>query len=113
MSDETPLDEIQVSRTARTKRDRYLTPDQLRTALREGSGYVCRKTSPNHEGLYDGSRFILRGSFFGVDLDIVFTIERDHVVVVTQMSQHSQSLRGRFYEQVGTTAAEAVTTALD
>lgn len=113
MSDETPLDEIQVSRTARTKRDRYLTPDQLRTALREGSGYVCRKASPNHEGLYDDSRFILRGTLFSMNLNIVFTIERDHVVVVTQMSQHSQSLRGRFYERVGTTTAEAVATASD
>ncbi len=48
-----------------------------------------------------------------MNLNIVFTIERDHVVVVTQMSQHSQSLRGRFYERVGTTTAEAVATASD
>jgi hypothetical protein len=108
VSEGSPLDDIVVTQTAREKSDRYLTPAQLRTALRQGSGYVCRKTSPAHEGLYDDSKFILRGIFSGTDLDIVFTVESDRVVVVTQMSQHSQSLRGRFYERVGTTAADAV-----
>lgn len=50
----------------------------------------------------------MRGTFFGTDLDIVFTVEPDRIVVVTQMSQHANSLRGHFYEQVGTTAADAV-----
>jgi hypothetical protein len=108
VSNESPLDDIRVTETAREKRDRYLTPDQLRTVLREGAGYVCRKRSPNHEGLYDDSKFLMRGTFFETELDIAFIIEDDHVVVVTQMSQHSQSLRGRFYEQIGTTAADAV-----
>jgi hypothetical protein len=108
VSDDSPLDDIEVTRTAREKRTRYLTPAQLRTALREESGYVCRKSSPAHEGLYDDSKFILRGTFFDTGLDIVFTVETDRVVVVTQMSQHSESLRGRFYERIGTTAADAV-----
>jgi hypothetical protein len=97
MSDETPLDEIQVSRTARTKRDRYLTPDQF-----------VGRPHPTTRGCTT-----IRDSFFGMNLNIVFTIERDHVVAVTQMSQHSQSLRGRFYERVGTTTVEAVATASD
>ena len=108
MPAESPLDTVRVTTTAREKRDRYLTPEELRTALREGSGYVCRKTSPNHEGLYDERKFTIRGTFSGTDLDIVFTVETDHIVVLTQMSQHAESLRGRFYEQVGTTAADAV-----
>lgn len=108
MSEGSQLDDIVVTQTAREKRNRYLTPAQLRAALRQGSGYVCRKSSPAHEGLYDDSTFIIRGTFSGTDLDIVFTVESDRVVVVTQMSQHSQSLRGRFYERVGTTAADAV-----
>jgi len=62
---------------------------------------------------YDCLNFLLRGTFFGMDLDVVFTVETDRVVVVTQMSQHSKSLRGRFYEQVGTTAADAVTAVSD
>jgi hypothetical protein len=103
-----PLDTVRVSETARAKRDRYLTPAELRTVLRDRAGYVCRKTSPNHEGLYDETKFIMRGRFFGTDLDVVFTVEPDRLVVVTQMSQHADSLRGRFYEQVGTTAADAV-----
>ncbi|WP_198408100.1 hypothetical protein [Natronomonas pharaonis] len=58
--------------------------------------------------MYDETKFIMRGTFFGTDLDIVFTVEPDRIVVVTQMSQHANSLRGHFYEQVGTTAADAV-----
>ncbi|EMA39123.1 hypothetical protein [Halobiforma nitratireducens] len=104
-----PLDTIHITTTTREKRDRYLTPAELKTVLRERSGYVCRKVSPNHEGLYDETKFILRGTFFDMDLDIVFTVESDHIVVLTQMSQHADSLRGQFYEQVGTTAADAVT----
>lgn len=103
-----PLDTIRVTNTAREKQNRYLTPPELRTALREQPGYVCRKTSPNRDGLYDQSKFIIRGTFFETDLDIVFTVESDHLVVLTQMSQHADSLRGHFYEQVGTTAADAV-----
>lgn len=108
MSEGSQLDDIVVTQTAREKHNRYLTPAQLRAALRQGSGYVCRKRSPAHEGLYDDSKFIIRGTFSDTDLDIVFTVESDRVVVITQMSQHSQSLRGRFYERVGTTAADAV-----
>jgi hypothetical protein len=108
VSEEQPLGDIRVTATAEKKRGRYLGPEQLRTALRTGSGYVCRKCSPNHEGLYDDSEFVMRGTFAGTDLDIVFTVERDRVVVVTQMSQHAESLRGRFYERVGATAADAV-----
>jgi hypothetical protein len=113
VSDEDPLADIQITETAREKRERYLTPAQLRTALEEGSGYVCRKRSPNHEGLYDESKFLMRGTFFETELDIAFVVERDHIVVVTQMSQHSRSLRGRFYERVGTTAADAVAAVSD
>lgn len=113
MSEQSPLDTIAVSQTAREKRGRYLGPKQLRSALRECTGYVCRKTSPNHEGLYDDSKFIMRGEFFDTPLDIVFTVEPDRVVVVTQMSQHSESVRGRFYEQVGTTARDAVEAATE
>jgi hypothetical protein len=108
VSNESPLDDIEISKTARDKSSRYLAPAQLRTVLREETGYVCRKRSPSHEGLYDDSKFVMRGTFCGTDLDIVFTVETDRVVVVTQMSQHSESLRGRFYERVGTTAADAV-----
>ena len=113
VSNEASLDDIRVTRTARQKSNRYLTPAQLRTVLREETGYVCRKRSPAHEGLYDDSKFILRGTFLGMDLDIVFTVETDRVVVVTQMSQHSKSLRGRFYERIGTTAADAVAALFD
>jgi len=113
VSDDAPLADIEITATAREKSNRYLTPAQLHTVLRAETGYVCRKTSPAHEGLYDDSKFILRGTFFGMDLDVVFTVETDRVVVVTQMSQHSKSLRGRFYEQVGTTAADAVTAVSD
>ncbi|AFZ74236.1 hypothetical protein [Natronobacterium gregoryi] len=103
-----PLDTIHVTKTARKKRDRYLTPEELKVVLRNRSGYVCRKVSPSHEDLYDKTKFIMRGSFFELDLDIVFTVESNRTVVVTQMSQHTDSLRGHFYEQVGTTAADAV-----
>ena len=108
MTADSPLETIRVTRTAREKRDRYLAPAQLRTALREGTGYVCRKTSPNHEGLYDETTFTIRGTFAGQPLDIVFTVESDRIVVLTQMSQHAESLRGRFHERVGETAADAV-----
>ena len=104
----TPLDDIAVTDTAREKRGRYLTPDQIRAVLREDSGYVCRRCSPTHDGLYAADRFILRGVFHGLELDIVFTVNANSVVVITQMSQHSKSLRGRFYERVGSTAADAV-----
>ncbi len=108
VSNGSPLDDIRVTETAREKRNRYLTPAQLRATLRDGTGYVCRKQSPNHDGLYDSSKFLMRGQFFETELDIAFVLEDDHTVVVTQMSQHSESLRGRFYERVGTTAADAV-----
>jgi hypothetical protein len=106
MSD--PLADIRVSDTAREKRGRYLSPAQLRDALRTETGHVCRRTSPNHDGLYDSSKFLFRGTFADRSLDIVFVVERDRTVVVTQMSQHADSVRGRFYETVGTTARDAV-----
>ncbi|ELY97571.1 hypothetical protein C482_13149 [Natrialba chahannaoensis JCM 10990] len=108
MTAESPLDTIRITTTARKKCDRYLTPAELKTTLRDRSGYVCRKVSPNHEGLYDKTKFIIRGTFFDIDLDIVFVVESDHIVILTQMSQHADSLRGQFYEQVGTTVADAV-----
>jgi|APHM01.1.fsa_nt_gi hypothetical protein len=101
-------DTIEITRTAAKKAGRYLTPAQLRTVLREHTGYVCTRSSPNHEGLYSDTDFIMRGEFFGHSLDIVFVVEPDHLVVVTQMSQHNDSLRGRFYEYVGETAADAI-----
>lgn len=102
------LDRIDVSHTAAEKAGRYLSPDRLRSVLREESGYVCRQSSPTHEGLYPDNEFVMRGEFDGVSLDIVFVVEETHTVVVTQMSQHSDSLRGRFYEYVGETATDAV-----
>lgn len=105
-----PLGDIAVSDTAAEKRGRYLTPAQLRTALREGSGRVYRRSSPNHDGLYDQRRFVIRGTFAGTPLDIVFAVETGRVVVVTQMSQHATTLEGRFYEAIGTTAADAAAT---
>jgi hypothetical protein len=50
----------------------------------------------------------MREQFCGQSLDIVFAVDGDRVVVVTQMSQHAESLRGRFYEYVGETAVDAV-----
>lgn len=94
--------------TAAEKSDRYLTPAQLRRALRTGEGYLARKSSPNHDDLYDTRQFVFRGEFEGVSLDIVFRVEDEYVVVITQMSQHADSLRGHFYEQVGTTASDAI-----
>ena len=102
------IDRIHITHTAAKKSGRYLTPTQLRTVLREQTGYVCTRCSPNHDGLYSDTEFILRGEFYGVPLDIVFVVEPDHLVVVTQMSQHNGNLRGRFYEYVGETAADAV-----
>lgn len=102
------IDRIEVTRTAAKKSGRYLTPTQLRTVLREHTGYVCTRSSPNHEGLYSDTEFIIRGEFYGCSLDIVFVVEANHLVVVTQMSQHNDSLRGRFYEYVGETAADAI-----
>mgnify|MGYP006296354091 CR=1 FL=1 len=102
------LDTIEVTKTAAEKRDRYLNEAQLTDALRAETGYVCRKSSPNHEDLYADNEFIIRGEFDGHELDIVFTVEENRVVIITQMSQHSDSLRGRFYEYVGESAADAV-----
>lgn len=102
------VDSIEITHTAAKKAGRYLTPAQLRTVLQEHTGYVCTQSSPNHEGLYADNEFILRGEFYGLSLDIVFVVEPDHIVVVTQMSQHNDSLRGRFYEHVGETVADAV-----
>ena len=80
------LDRIEVTRTAAKKAQRYLAPTQLETVLRERDGYVCTRSSPNHEGLYADNEFILRGEFYGHPLDVVFVIEEGHTVVVTQMS---------------------------
>lgn len=102
------LTTIEVTKTAAEKRARYLNESQLKDALREATGYVCRKSSPNHDNLYADNEFIIRGEFDGQALDIVFTVEDECVVVITQMSQHSDSLRGRFYEYVGESAADAV-----
>ncbi len=108
-----PLQDVRVTDTAAEKSDRYLTPAQLRRALRTAEGYVARKTSPNHDDLYDDRQFVFRGEFEGVPLDVVFSVEDESVVVITQMSQHADSLRGRFYERVGTTAGDAVRTVQD
>jgi hypothetical protein len=102
------LDRIEVSHTAAQKADRYLTESQLRRVLREETGYVCTKSSPNHDDLYADDEFLMRGEFCGQSLDIVFAVEDDRVVVVTQMAQHSESLRGRFYQYVGDSAADGV-----
>ena len=50
----------------------------------------------------------MRGEFFGQSLDIIFAVEDDHIVVITQMSQHSDSLRGRFYEFIGSSVTAAI-----
>lgn len=102
------LDRVEITDTAAEKADRYLSEAELERALRQGTGYVCTQTSPNHEDLYPDNEFVMRGEFCGQSLDIVFTVEDDRVVVVTQMSQHADSLRGRFYEYVGDSAADAV-----
>ena len=107
MAESDPLDRIVVSDTARQRRERYLDEAAIVDALHSGEGYVCRKTSPNHDGLYEDDKFTMRGTFDGIDVDIVFVVEDDRVVV-TQMSQHVDSLRGRFHERVGSTAADAV-----
>lgn len=104
-----PLQDVVVSETARKKQGRYLRPEQLRRTLRTESGSVYRRSSPNHDGLYDENRFILRGTFHETALDIVFVVEHTKVVVVTQMGQHTTSMQGRFYETVGETAADAIT----
>ena len=101
-------DTIDVTATAAEKADRYLNPTQLERVLRQETGYVCRKRSPNHEGLYPDDEFLIRGEFCGESLDIAFVVEDDRIVVVTQMSQHADSLRGRFYERIGDSAADAV-----
>ena len=50
-----------------------------------------------------------RGEFYQVQLDIVFVVEQhSDLVIVTQMSQHSDSLRGRFYQYVGETVGDAI-----
>ena len=103
-----PLDEIIVTKTARDKQRRYLTPAQLRTVLREGVGRVHRRTSPNHDGLYPQNKFVFRGTFQETELDIVFIVEDGQTTIITQMSQHAESLQGMYYEQVGTTATEAI-----
>jgi|APHM01.1.fsa_nt_gi hypothetical protein len=105
---EDPLDEIIVSKTASDKQRRYLTPTQLRTVLREENGRVHRRSSPNHDGLYPKNKFVFRGTFHEKQLDIVFVTEDTQTTVITQMSQHTESLQGMYYEQVGTTAAEAI-----
>jgi len=102
------VDRVEISHTAAEKADRYLSPAQLETVLREHTGYVCRRTSPNHDNLYPDNEFTLRGEFYGLSLDIVFAVESDRVAVITQMSQHSDSLRGQFYEYVGDTAEDAI-----
>lgn len=102
------IDRIDVSHTAAEKADRYLTPAQLKTVLRDHTGYVCRRASPNHDDLYPDDEFTMRGDFFDLSLDIVFCVEEDLVVVITQMSQHSDSLRGQFHEYVGNTAEDAI-----
>ncbi|ESS10905.1 MAG: hypothetical protein A07HR60_02048 [uncultured archaeon A07HR60] len=103
-----PLGEITVSKTAMDKQRRYLTASQLRDALRNAYGRVHRRTSPNHDGLYPQNKFVFRGTFHGKDIDIVFVVEDDQTTVITQMSQHVDSLQGRYYEQVGTSASEAI-----
>ena len=103
------VDNIEVSGTAEKKRSRYLTAAQLKTVLREQTGYVCTKSSPNHDNLYPDNKFILRGKFYDTQLDILFVVEENgDVVVVTQMSQHSDSLRGRFYRYVGESVSDAI-----
>jgi hypothetical protein len=103
-----PLENIVISETARKKRDRYLRPEQLRGTLRNESGSVYRRSSPNHDGLYDENTFILRGTFHETALDIVFVVEHAKVVVVTQMGQHATTMEGRFHESIGETVPDAI-----
>lgn len=102
------IDTIDVSETAAEKATRYLTAAQLRRVLREETGYVCTRTSPNHDNLYADNKFIMRGEFCGHSLDIVFAVDGRSIVVITQTSQHADSLRGRFYQYVGDSAAAAL-----
>ncbi|ERG96771.1 hypothetical protein [Haloquadratum walsbyi] len=102
------LDTIIITNTAAEKSKRYLSSSQLKKVLREETGYICRQASPNHDGLYADNKFIMRGDFFGQSLDIIFAVEDDHIVVITQMSQHSDSLRGRFYEFIGSSVTAAI-----
>jgi hypothetical protein len=99
---------IVISQTAANKADRYLTTSQLKDVLRDSTGYICRQASPNHDGLYPENEFIMRGEFFGHSLDIVFAVEADQIIVITQMSQHADSLRGRFYEFIGDSVPTAI-----
>jgi hypothetical protein len=89
-------DTVDVTATAAERADRYLNPTQLERVLRQETGYVCRKRPPNHEGLYPDDEFLIRGEFCGRSLDIAVVVEDDRIVVA-QISQHADSLRGQFY----------------
>lgn len=100
---------IHISSTADDKSKRYLSNEELEDTIRNGEGYVCRRTSPNHKNLYNDSNFLMRGEFHGEKLDIVFAVNDDSIGVITQMSQHADSYRGRFYEKIGDSVQDAVT----
>ena len=102
------MDTVQISSTAKEKSNRYLSTKQLEDIIRNGEGYVCRRTSPNHEGLYNDNKFIMRGKFYGKKLDIVFAVNDENIGVITQMSQHADTYKGRFYQKVGDSVKDAV-----
>jgi hypothetical protein len=102
------MDTIHVSNTAKNKSERYLSAKQLRDVIYCEEGYICRKTSPNHEGLYDDNKFIMRGRFYDTNIDIVFVVGDKDITVITQMSQHTNSLQGRYYQEIGNSVEDAI-----
>lgn len=102
------LDTIHISGTAKDKSKRYLSEEQLKNVIKYKEGYICKKTSPNHEGLYEDNKFIMRGRFYDTNIDIVFVIEDRNITVITQMSQHTNSLRGRYYQEIGNSVEDAI-----
>lgn len=102
------IDSIYISNTAKNKSNRYLSSDQLRSVIRHKEGYICKKASPNHEDLYEDNKFIMRGEFYDVEIDIVFVVGGEDITVVTQMSQHANSLKGRYYQKIGNSVEDTL-----
>jgi len=61
MTEVNPPDRIVASDMAHWKQWRYFDEMTNANALCSGTDYICRKTSPNHDRLYEENRFTIRG----------------------------------------------------
>jgi hypothetical protein len=109
--------DVVLTDTVRSKSDRYYTADQLEEIMvSDDAGTTYRETSSYNPEMHDDNSFILRTEAYEQPnvtenvIDIIFEVQEDIVLVITQKSKHEQNYDNKpeFYEEIGSSVTTAI-----